>query len=175
LHLPRKESIMPITQSLPRARVEGLITTETASDLLIYDTERNELHTLNAMAAAVWRAADGSRSVTGIATETGLEKSVVQQCLETLAASHLVANLNVGPAKSGRRRFLKKAGAAAAIPVIISVTAPMAAGAVSCPVGAIPKQACDGTNIGVACCKSAGCNDCGTCQQAGEGKGFGCE
>lgn len=114
----------------PQARLDGLITTETESDLLIYDTERNELHTLNLASAAVWRAADGSKAVAEIAAETGLELVAVEQALQLLTASNLLVNGVEAPQITGRRRLLKKAGIVA-IPAIVSVSVPLSKAAAS--------------------------------------------
>jgi hypothetical protein len=124
---------MPTTQSLPRARVEGLITTETASDLLIYDVERNELHTLNSVAATVWRAADGSRTVMDLALDLALDSRVVEEALGKLSSAELLTGyspVQQSFRSTSRRRMLKTAVAGA---VIVSVSAPMAAAAQTGP------------------------------------------
>lgn len=116
----------------PQARIDGLVTTETGSDLLIYDTERNELHTLNHAAAAVWRAADGSKSVADIAVETALDSTTVDHALQQSTISNLLVNGVKQQEISGRRRFLKKA-AIVSIPAIVSVSVPLAKAAASFP------------------------------------------
>ncbi len=137
---------------LPCARVEGLITTETDSDVLIYDAEANELHTLNAAAAAVWRAADGSKSVAEIAVETALNAIAVEQALQQLTISNLLVNGVEGLQSAGRRRFLKKA-AIVSIPAIVSVSVPLAQAAAS-----YCGKPCLGQNDSQTC--KSPCNNC---------------
>ena len=132
----------------PQSRLDGLITTETESDLLIYDTERHELHTLNRAAASVWRSADGSKSMDEIAVDTGLEASAVEVALHQLTASGLLTNGIELPQNAGRRRLLKK-GALITIPAIVSVSVPLAKAAASgsCPAFCPSAQS--------ACCKNS--------------------
>ena len=112
----------------PAARVEHLVTTEAASELLVYDERCHHIHHLNAVSATVWRRCDGVQTVAGIARETGYGHETVRLALAKLAEADLLAaevprELTVD--SHSRRRLLKKAGIAA-IPAIVSVTAPLA-------------------------------------------------
>lgn len=51
------------SRDLPRARRQDLVTHAMDGELLLYDRTRDQVHVLNAAAAFVWRASDGTRSV----------------------------------------------------------------------------------------------------------------
>ena len=148
----------------PRARVEGLITTETTSDVLIYDAEANELHTLNAVAASVWRAADGTRPVSELASIVGLDEPALELALGHLAAANLMVNAPEPSLATGRRRFLKKA-AMVSVPVIVSVSVPLARAAASCTDTPYHNKYCP--VIGAPCWTGSGVGkgQCGTCKE----------
>jgi len=124
---------------LPARRVADLVTTETSSDLIIYDQKAAEIHTLNDVTATVWQALDGISTVQMVSLKTGYSAEVVQKAVTQLAdAGLLEGDLATGiRSNQSRRTLLKKAGIAASIPVLISVTAPMAASAASCGVPCI--------------------------------------
>jgi hypothetical protein len=125
---------------LPAARAEDLVTTETADATLVYDLTRHELHQLNGVASTIWGLLDGTRTAIDVLLEArailgaGVTIESVRLALATLAETNLLAE-SIEPtaftAGTSRRRFLKKVGMTAAIPAIISVTAPLAAGATS--------------------------------------------
>ena len=122
--------------SLPAARSTDLVTTSTADSLLIYDQDRHELHTLNTVAATVWRLLDGQRTADDVLREASADLGValtmetVQLAVATLAEAHLL-DTQVDPGTftpgSSRRRLLKKASVLAAAPVVVSISAPLAA------------------------------------------------
>ena len=116
--------------------------TEAADGALVYDTATHRIHHLNRAATAIWRLYDGHRSIAEIArlasdaTGDKLDGTTVSDAVSTLAAAGLLANgpaIAMDPATHTRRRVLK--GAAAAVPVVVSITAPMAAAAESCTSG----------------------------------------
>src|SRR2546422_8935483 len=51
----------------PRQRRDGLVVQELPEETLVYDLERHKAHCLEAVAAAVWEACDGHRTVEQIA------------------------------------------------------------------------------------------------------------
>ncbi len=128
--------------AVPAARIEGLVTTEAGEEVLVYDQERHHIHHLNRTSAVIWRLCDGSRSVTAIAlaasgeTNIGIDETIVRLAIGELADAGLlarpVADTMRGPAQS-RRVFMKRAAVAGAIavPAIVSMTAPAAAGGAS--------------------------------------------
>jgi hypothetical protein len=116
------------------ARDEGLVVDSIGDELLVYDTACSRAHSLNAVAAAVWRACDGRRDVDQLAVFTGFDRSAVELALNNLHDVELIT----GYQSSGvsrrvvlRRLSLTAAGLAVGLPVIRSITAPTAAMAVS--------------------------------------------
>lgn len=119
---------------LPARRVADLVTTEAGSDLIVYDQNSAAIHTLNDVTVTVWRALESSKSLSDVVTETGLTEDVVRAAATKLADAGLLESNVMSEARASRSRrdFMKKAGAVAALPVIVSVSAPMAASAASC-------------------------------------------
>ena len=54
-------------EPLPPSRIDGLIVEAIGDEVLVYDTEHNRAHALNAVAAAVWELSDGKRDTTALA------------------------------------------------------------------------------------------------------------
>lgn len=118
---------------LPTMRTNGIIMTEAGNDVLVYDSDTHALHTLNQVVVSVWNACDGQQTLASLATVTGLDTDTVQQALAQLAAANLLDGAlpeAIKPAQS-RRAFMKKAAVASAVPVLVSVSAPMATSAAS--------------------------------------------
>jgi|SRR5581483_5856249 hypothetical protein len=148
----------------PRARAEGLVVKAVADELLVYDLREDRAHSLNRVAAAVWRRCDGQRDVAGlaaaVATElgTGIDRAVIEHALGQLARARLLAD--PGPASAapglGRREMLRRVGAvAAAVPVVTSIVAPRAAAAQS--VSCLQENDACGEGIDASCCPSLLC------------------
>lgn len=117
----------------PKARRESLLIEELPTELLVYDQKRHRAHCLNASAAAVFRSADGSRSVADIVRDVSarlaapVSEDLVWIALEELEKNELLA-APLPRARDGhsRREFFLKAGAAAAVmvPMVLAITAP---------------------------------------------------
>ena len=140
----------------PRARADELVVEELGDELLVYDLRTDAAHSLDAPAAAVWRACDGETSPAEIAAATGTSPEGVEHALRELAERDLVE----APAEHSRREAVKigvTAGAiGVAIPIVRSIVAPTAAEAQS---GCVPFL---GTcNFSSECC-SNNCDD-GVC------------
>lgn len=159
-----------MTTYYPQARRTGLNIQELADETLIFDTENDQANCLNAVAAHVWKHADGTHSVADIAahlTQTlhaPTDPRVVWYALEQLSKKHLlVTPLPIPPAyaRMTRRSFLTKAGvagAAVAIPVIVSIVAPTPAHAQS---GCVADgQSCSTSAECCSKCCSPGSNTC---------------
>ena len=119
---------------VPQARRDDLVTTATQDDLLIYDQATHELHQLNQVSASIWELCDGNRTIADLAAATGHAAEVVTATVEMLSAASLLDTTisisgDTSATRSSRRRLMKRAAIAA--PVIVSVSAPMAAGAKS--------------------------------------------
>lgn len=109
----------------PLARADDLVVEELGDERLIYDLRVHRAHSLSTTAAAVWQRCDGKTGVAGLAVELGLEPDTVQRALDELEACELLE----APPRSGTTRRelgIKLVGAAAAAPLIVSLTAPPA-------------------------------------------------
>lgn len=154
--------------AVPAARVEGLITTSSDDEVLVYDQERHHIHHLNHSAAAVWRLCDGRRSVEDIARAASeqdtepVDADAVRLAIDKLArADLLVAAVPDAFQLSthSRRTFMKRAAVAGAVavPAIVSMTAPARAanskgcGTLCNPGGLGSNGNCPGAGIGFQC------------------------
>ena len=123
----------------PRARTEGLVIKTLADELLVYDLAAHRAHSLNKVAAAVWRLCDGTRDMTAIAAavfqEVGESVPVdaARYATQSLARAGLLA-APIARAPVTRRDLMRQLGTAAAVilPLVTTVTAPTAAQAASC-------------------------------------------
>ena len=125
---------------VPAARYLNLVMTETATEVLVYDQESHHIHHLNRSSATIWRLCDGERTTADLAAAasrelgTNVSAEMVRVALGKLADASLLDGelpATMRPAISSRRTFMKKAAVAGgiAVPAIVSVTAPTAAGA----------------------------------------------
>jgi Coenzyme PQQ synthesis protein D (PqqD) len=144
-------------QQLPAGRRDGLIVESLDGELLVYDTERDRAHSLNAVAAAVWEACDGVRDATAIAAAAGVTEDDAWRALSQLDERALLdgelPRRMSGPEYSRRqavrRMGLIGASAAFAAPLVksIVVPTPTQAGFQSC----VPLNAQCGTPTGEGC------------------------
>jgi Coenzyme PQQ synthesis protein D (PqqD) len=81
----------------PLARRDGLVVKTVGGEVLVYDLERARAHSLNALAAAIWRGCDGRRPVAALAAavraETGVPvtAAAVEYGLAALGRARLLA------------------------------------------------------------------------------------
>lgn len=147
---------------LPCARTDNLVIRELDDETLVYDMERDEAHCLNQTAALVWQQCDGKTTATQAARalqkelETTVDPDLVWLAVKQLQRFHLVDVPKNSPSVSRRDLVLKYAPLALALPVIMSISAPTAAGAASCGGQGAP---CGGSNP--PCCSGCSCD--GTC------------
>ena len=135
----------PLNEQLPQARHERLIVKELPDEALVYDLDNDKAHCLNNTAALVWKNCDGQTSVEDIAASVGLEmgtsidERVVWLALDQLEKFNLLESAPTKPTNlvgMTRRQLVRSIGVASlALPVILSMTAPIAAQVVSCPTG----------------------------------------
>jgi len=163
---------------LPEARREGIIIKELEDEVLIYDVERDKAHCLNPLAAKIWRHCDGGATPNEIAASLSHEQgSLVDEKVVWLGLEELRrANLLTKPCAEAmwprvmsmsRREAVRRIGlgAAIALPLVASMTAPTAVeAAVSCKgrcVLCTTGECCSGVcgNNGVTGCTGAG-NKC---------------
>jgi len=123
---------------LPRALTKDFVIRELDDETLIYDIGRNKAHCLNQTAALVWEQCDGkttaaqaARSLQG-KLHVSVDNDLVWLAVKQLERFHLVESPAKSPSVSRRALVLKYAPAALALPVIMSITAPTPAGAISC-------------------------------------------
>lgn len=151
--------------SHPRAAFDELVITETATDLIVYDPANKHLHHLNHASAAIWRAADGTKSPAAIQHEVGGGATLesVELGLSLLAQAGLVSNYAGSASLRPSRRTLIRhlgVGGAIAIPTVVSITAPAAAQVPSGQCG----RSCPST-LNSECSNQIG--SCGQCRDFG--------
>jgi hypothetical protein len=160
---------------LPLARWERMVIKEVDNEVLVYDLERDQAHCLNPAAAVIWRLCDGKTTTDRLAialekeTATRVDETLVWLGLQELRRSHLLEDTVVWPEQMSaprgmgmsRREAVRRIGfgAALALPLVISITAPTAVqAAVSC------SARCKSCSTGSECCSGvcvtdpAGCN-----------------
>lgn len=161
---------MPIAHtsgiSVPAARVDNLVMTESGTEVLVYDQRVHHIHHLNELAATVWRLCDGNRGVRDIAVAatdgigSAVSEDAVKLALRKLADADLIEGA-LAPELRGtsRRSFMKKAAIAGAVmPMIASMTATDAAAKTSsnCVESGDPcrndNQCCAGTVCSTGTC-----------------------
>src|SRR5438105_9135468 len=80
----------------PRARNNGVLTTELDDELIVYDIESKWAHSLNLVAACVWRHCDGRRTMGDLqrvaSVELGslVEEEAIALALRQLDQAHLL-------------------------------------------------------------------------------------
>jgi coenzyme PQQ synthesis protein D (PqqD) len=157
-------------QAFPAARNEGLVIESLGDELLVYDSERDRAHSLNAVAAAVWELCDGDRDVGELAdaatarlgepvSEDAVWRALSQLDERRLLVGELPQRMS-GPEFS-RRTALARAGligasAAFAAPLVKSIVVPTAAeaGASCVPPGGqcgVPVEGCNTTGFPPCC------------------------
>ena len=154
---------------LPAARRDEIITREVDGELLIYDRVRDKAHCLNETAAAIWKRCDGRTTAKDIAeslareTAGAVDERLIWLGLNELRLKHLLAeteqwpNTFTGTSTLSRREAIRRIGlgAAIALPVVITITAPTPAQAGTCKSAGQPcgtsSQCCSGTCSGGSC------------------------
>lgn len=132
-----------ITSEMPRARTDDLTVDELPDETLVYDLKRHKAHCLNRTAAAVWRHCDGDTTPSQIARrlETELEipknEQIVRFALDRLDKARLLvegtelSRASAGPSRRELVRKLAMVGGALLLPMVTSITSPVAAQAAS--------------------------------------------
>jgi len=122
----------------PKSRKDNLVVQELEGEVLIYDLEKNKAFCLNETSALVWQSCDGSRTIADISDFVGkrlnsqINEDVVWLALDQLSKESLVekqTELNDKFKGLSRREVIKKVGLGTliALPMIASLTAPVAA------------------------------------------------
>lgn len=154
----------------PKARVDGLLFEELPGETLVYDQVRDEAHCLNTLAAAVFRAADGTRGVTELAefvsqrTERAVSVGDVEEALAALAANHLLAEDAVVHRRFSRRQLMAAGGTTLAAGALVStIVAPVPAQALT-PACVAAQGTCSSSS---QCCTPLQCNNGKCCSGPG--------
>jgi hypothetical protein len=156
----------------PLARSEELVVEELGDELLVYDETSHRAHCLGSTAARVWRACDGETTVDALSARLDLDREMVARALDELRECELLEGesgaAHVGNGMTRRDltfRAAKVGAAAAAAPLIWSVTAPLPAAAQT----PSPEQCQEYNNKSCSgCCKIQGC--CCCCEGGGNCK-----
>jgi hypothetical protein len=135
--------------NLPQARKDNLLTTELEEEVVVYDPERKQAHSLNRTAVAVWTHSDGQTSLTDlrrrVSADVGVpvSEAAIWLALRKLERAHLLAEKLGTTEPMTRRQVLGKAGrfgaaAMVATPIILSATVLPAAAAATGTCGTAP-------------------------------------
>jgi Coenzyme PQQ synthesis protein D (PqqD) len=150
----------------PVARSSGLVVQELEDEIFVFDITRNKAHSLNRTSALIWKQCDGRTTVGDMAEALGRElgapvdEQVVWYALGQLKEDHLLeehAEVPFVERPMSRRHMMRTLGIAAAVPVVATLVAPVAASAATC----IPSGGACSDKI--RCCSSLGCNNGGHC------------
>jgi len=120
----------------PQARKDRLTIRELTEETLVYDLKRHKAHCLNATAAVVWKHCDGKTPLAELARilkadhKVSEPEAALSLALEQLSRRHLLQETTVpvsGSQRLSRREALKKVAATAvALPLVMTITAPLA-------------------------------------------------
>ena len=118
---------------VPSVQISTTHVERIGEELCIYDWSRHVVHTLNAIAGSVWWQCDGRTTLAELSARLdpnltdAARDALLRLTLRELDDAHLlVAQAAAGsaPFAASRRDVLKRAGAAAILPVITSIVAP---------------------------------------------------
>lgn len=148
-----------------------LIVTKLDEELLVYNTKTEKATCLSSVGMRVFQACQGELSEEQLDVElrslgsndvaATIEETIVALREEGVLAAHEAATSGFD-----RRRFLAAAGAAAAMPVVLSALAPRPAYALSCvncDLNLVTNTPLDCTDCGKKCPPGASCANITTC------------
>lgn len=140
------------------AKIKSTLTLQTiGEETLVYDSATQKAVCLGKIGSLVLQAcldAKDADALTAQLAEEGVESPAlaIEEAVAQFAAEGLLEESAEAGKTFDRRRFLQAAGAAAALPIVMSVAAPRPAQAMSC-------NNCDA--IGMFPALPANCNNCG--------------
>ena len=120
---------------LPRRRDKELLVRPLSDETLVYDLTRDKAHCLNPAAAAVWQHCDGRTSVPQLAAilrrecDIAADEDLVWLALRQLQKARLLQERLQPPSdrqRTSRRELIRRLGAAAAVPLVMTILAPTA-------------------------------------------------
>jgi Coenzyme PQQ synthesis protein D (PqqD) len=138
---------------LPKAKSHNILVQETASEVLIYNTENNEVYCLNETAAFVWQNCDGTKTISDLnQMNNQLNDDLIFLTLDLLKQKDLLDETPESyfptEAIDRRKMFAKYGTMAIALPLITAVIAPKSVQAQSC----VDRSPLDINNPGPANC-----------------------
>jgi hypothetical protein len=165
----------------PRSRRDELLTTKLDDEVVIYDPETKQAHSLNRLAVAVWTHADVADTIEDLNRRVShdlgvpIDRADVLSAIRKLDRARLLVDKFVATGPMTRRQLLGKGGklgaAAMVTPLVASALVPMAAAAASpnpgqCPTGVCLESCVGGVPApgGVCACTTAiegGAHRCG--------------
>ena len=119
---------------LPRARSSELVVQEFGKELLVYDLMTDQAYQLNEPLLIVFQACDGSTSFDDLESKLKFTDDLIYLALDELNSANLLTGYeSTHFAGLSRRQAIRQVGlaCAAALPVIIGITAPAAIDAAS--------------------------------------------
>jgi hypothetical protein len=122
------------TMRLPKARTHKLTIRELPDETLVYDHLTAKAHCLNHTAGLVWKHCDGKTTGRELAGHLDIPEPVVRLALEQLERRQLLQGSGEKLPEAthrSRRDLLKKLAGTAALPLIMTMTAPRATAAAS--------------------------------------------
>jgi Coenzyme PQQ synthesis protein D (PqqD) len=177
LHLRRNIPLAKDGNNMtPKAREDGLLVQEVGDEVVIYDQERQVIHSLNATAALVWRHCNGQTSISDIAallyreTQLPANGELVWLALARLGEARLLREQVTRPTDAvtlTRRQLIRKLGLTGRLvlllPIVASITAPTPAMALTLDNGGGGEEVATGTCASINI-QRASCSD-GTCRK----------
>ncbi|MDH3493386.1 MAG: PqqD family protein [Acidobacteriota bacterium] len=156
----------------PSSRRNGIVVQDLQEETLVYDLESNKAFCLNETSALIWKACDGTRTVSEITDHVNRDLddsangALVEFALDQLLKEGLIEGYESNSHKQSgvsRRSVLKTLGlsTAVALPVVASLIAPPASFAQSgCIVGMQSPAGCPCNNNGdcINSCVAGMCN-----------------
>lgn len=127
---PENITEFPTSGIIPAARpLTDFAHERVGDDLILFDGETMQYHTLNSVAERIWRACDGNATIETIAAATELPRDVVETTIGELGEAALLQTpASAWSVPMNRRRAAKLIAAGAAgvvgVPVVLSLTAP---------------------------------------------------
>ncbi len=126
----------------PQARTKDIIVQEMKDELLVYDLKTDKALCLNETAEIIWKMCDGKTSISEISLKMSeiLGKAVTEEivwlAVDKLREDNLLSNFDYVHTKfngMSRRQVIRKIGFASviALPIVSSITAPLASNAQS--------------------------------------------
>ena len=129
----------------PKALSENIVTQKIGDELLIYNLETHRAMSLNSTVACVWELCDGTKNLSEIHRQaerqlkSALPEEAIVLALDELKKNKLFAETDRGSesektlSEMSRRAMIRRVGlaTAAAIPVIMAISAPHAVHAAS--------------------------------------------